>query len=65
MASKVGRYDSSLEDRLQQLFSQLENIGIRNVTKVEATALMVEKEKRARMPESEVRDFFARLRGLK
>lgn len=40
-------------------------MGIKNPTKLEASALIAEKNKRAKMSTSEVKDFFARLRGLK
>jgi hypothetical protein len=63
--TKWGAYDTSLEIEINRILNQLKDLGIRNATKLEATALIAEKNKRAKMSVHEVREFFAVLRGLK
>lgn len=60
-----GAYDTSLEIEINRILNQLKDLGIRNATKLEATALIAEKNKRAKMSVVEVRNFLAVLRGLK
>jgi hypothetical protein len=59
-----GAYDSSLGEEITRILEMLKNIGIRDATKLEATALIAEKNKRAKMSEHDVRYFLASLRGL-
>jgi len=58
-------YHINLEDEIIRTSKQLEDLGIHGITKMEATAFIAEKNRRAKMPISEVRDFFSRFRGLK
>jgi|GEM_PF-4005108 hypothetical protein len=58
-------YHINLEDEIIRTSKQLEEFGIHGVTKMEATAFIAEKNRRAKMPLSDVRDFFAKFRGLK
>lgn len=59
-----GAYDSSLGEEISRILEMLKNIGIRDATKLEATALIAEKNKRAKMSEQDVRSFLSSLRGL-
>jgi len=58
-------YHIDLEDEIIRTSKQLEELGIHNITKMEVTSFIAEKNKRAKIPLGEVRDFFSRLRGLK
>jgi hypothetical protein len=58
-------YHINLEDEIIRTEKQLETLGIHGVTKMETTAFIAEKNKQAKIPVSEVRDFFSRFRGLK
>lgn len=60
-----GAYDSTLEDEIHRTLNELANIGIKNSTKIEASALIAEKNKRARMTVGEVKDFIAERRGMR
>lgn len=60
-----GAYHSELANEISRMLKMLEEIGIRDATKIEATALIAEKNKRAKMTKSEVFKFFEVLRGLK
>lgn len=63
--TRHGAYDISLENEIHRILEQLIQIGIKNPTKLEATALIAEKNKRARISIAEVRDFISKQRGLK
>ena len=60
-----GAYHSELANEIKRMLKMLGEIGIKNATKIEATALIAEKNKRAKMSKSEVYKFFEELRGLK
>ena len=59
-----GSYHSSLGEEITRILEMLKNIGIRDATKLEATALIAEKNKRAKMSEHDVRDFLSALSGI-
>jgi hypothetical protein len=63
--TRYGAFDVSLEDEIKRIMDSVEGLGIRNVNKIEASALIAEKNRKAKMSTLEVREFFARLRGLK
>ena len=58
-------YHINLQNEIIRTEKQLEELGIHGVTKMETTAFIAEKNKQAKIPVSEVRDFFSRFRGLK
>ncbi len=58
-------YHINLEDEIIRTKNQLEELGIHGITKMEATAFIADKNSKSKIPISEVRDFFARFRGLK
>lgn len=59
-----GSYHFTLAEEINRILEMLKEIGIRDATKLEATALIAEKNKRAKMSERDVRDFLGALRGL-
>jgi hypothetical protein len=59
-----GAYDISLKLEIERILTNLKEIGIKNPTILEATALIAEKNKKAKMTFKEVRNFFERIRGL-
>ena len=60
-----GSYHISLASEINRMLEMLKEAGIRDATKLEATALIAEKNKRARMSNSDVFDFISGLRGLR
>jgi hypothetical protein len=60
-----GAYDISLEQEIHRIMNSVSALGIKNVNKLEASALIAEKNRKAKMTTLEVKEFFARLRGLK
>lgn len=63
--TRYGAYDVTLENEIHRIMENVSSLGIKNVNKLEASALIAEKNKKAKMTTLEVREFFARLRGLK
>ena len=59
-----GHFDKSLGEEIKRMLNQLLEMGIKDVTKIEATALIAEKNKKSKMSKQEVKDFFYRRRGL-
>jgi len=57
-------YHINLEEEINRTSEQLEELGIHHVTKMEATAFIAEKNKRAKIPLGDVRKFFANIRGI-
>jgi hypothetical protein len=60
-----GAYDISLKEEIERIIDKLKEIGIRNPTKMEASALIAEKNRKAKMNVLEVKEFFSKLRGIK
>jgi len=60
-----GAYHSELANEISRMLKMLDEIGIKDATKIEATALIAEKNKRAKMSKLEVFKFFEELRGLR
>jgi hypothetical protein len=60
-----GSYHITLADEINRILTMLKEIGIHDATKLEATALIAEKNKRAKMSEIDVKNFFMSLRGLR
>jgi len=58
-------YHINLEKEILRTEKQLEELGIHRITKMETTAFIAEKNKRAKMPVAEVKDFFSKFRGIK
>lgn len=58
-------YHIKLEKEIHRTLEQLKSIGINNVTKLEVTAFIAEKNKLAKISIKEVMDFFYKFRGLK
>jgi uncharacterized protein (DUF302 family) len=58
-------YHISLEEEIKRLKEELIKSGINNPNRIEVTALIAHKNKRAKMFKSEVIDFFKNLRGFK
>jgi hypothetical protein len=60
-----GAYDISLKEEIQRIIENLKKLGIKKPTILEVTALIAQKNKRAKMSEKEVRLFFEQERGLR
>lgn len=60
-----GSYHITLGEEISRILNMLKEIGIHDATKLEATALIAEKNKRAKMSETDVKSFFMGLRGLR
>jgi hypothetical protein len=63
--TRYGAYDVSLANEIERIINNLKEVGIKRVTILEATALIAEKNKRAKMTNREVKTFFEELRGLR
>jgi hypothetical protein len=63
--TRHGAYDVSLANEIERIINNLKEVGIKRVTILEATALIAEKNKRAKMTNREVKTFFEELRGLR
>jgi hypothetical protein len=59
-----GAFDISLGNEINRIKESLEKMGIQNVSKIEASALIAEKNKRAKMSSHEVFSFISKLRGI-
>jgi len=59
-----GAYDISLEEELKDHKKKLKDIGIRNPTKMEASALIARKAKTSKLSESEIKRLIRKRRGL-
>lgn len=59
-----GAYDESLAEEIHRIIELLKQMGVQNPTKLEATAIIAEKNKRALMKEIEVKKFISKLRGI-
>jgi len=58
-------YHVSLEEEIRRILENLKKIGIKNPTKIEASALIAHKNKKAPMKTQDVFSFISKLRGLK
>lgn len=58
-------YHISLEEEIRRILTNLKNIGIKNPTKIEASALIAFKNQKARMNNRDVFGFISKMRGLK
>lgn len=58
-------YHISLEEEIRRILTNLKNIGIKNPTKIEASALIAFKNQKARMNQRDVFGFISKMRGLK
>jgi SMC interacting uncharacterized protein involved in chromosome segregation len=63
--SYIVRVGSIFQSERERLLRDLETLGIQNISSQELSDFIAEKNKRAKMPTNEVKDFFARLRGLR
>jgi hypothetical protein len=59
-----GAYDTSLGDEINRMLTGVKELGIREPTKLEITALIAEKNQKAKMTKLEVFKFFERIRGV-
>ena len=59
-----GAYDISLKDEIERMLNSVKELGIENPRILEITALIAEKNKRAKMTKLEVFKFFERIRGV-
>lgn len=57
-------YHFSLEDEINRLKEAIVKLGVNNPSKIEITALIAYKNKKAVMPKNEVLGFFKNMRGL-
>jgi hypothetical protein len=62
--TRYGAFDVTLDDEIHRILEQLKEIGIKNPTKLEASAVIAEKNKRAKMLTTEIRSFISHLRGV-
>jgi hypothetical protein len=60
-----GAYDVSLKDEIERILKGVQNLGIRNPNKLEVSALIAQKNRKAKMTKQEVVDFFERFRGIR
>jgi hypothetical protein len=60
-----GAYDTSLKEEIDRMVEAVREIGIREPNKLEISALIAEKNKRAKMTKLEVFKFFERIRGIR
>lgn len=60
-----GAFHINLDVEIKRVLNNLSKIGIMEPTKLEASALIAEKNKRAVMSKREVFDFISRMRGVK
>lgn len=58
-------YHISLEDEINRILEAVRKMGIKNPTKLEITALIAEKNRKASMTTLQLKEFFQRIRGLK
>jgi hypothetical protein len=59
-----GAYDISLEEEMKRMLEGVKALGIQHANKMEVSALIAEKNKKAKMSKLEVFDFFKRIRGV-
>jgi hypothetical protein len=59
-----GAYDTSLKEEIERMLNGVKELGIRDPTKLEITALIAEKNQKAKMTKLEVFKFFERIRGV-
>ena len=60
-----GAYHIDFEKEIMRMMEALRKIGIKEPNKIETSAFIAYKNKRAKMQKTEVYDFFKNLRGLK
>lgn len=58
-----GAYHTDFEKELSRMMEALKKLGIRDPNKIETSALIAYKNKKAKMDKQEVFDFFRYLRG--
>jgi hypothetical protein len=58
-------YHISLRDEIERILKGVQNLGIQNPNKLEISALIAEKNRKAKMTKDEVVKFFERFRGIK
>lgn len=59
-----GAYDRSLDEEITRVIEKLKELGIRNPTKIEATALIAQSNKKTKISTLEIKEFFRRIRGV-
>lgn len=62
--TRHGAYHVLLADEITRILKQLQEMGIKNPSKLEATALIAEKNKKAKMTRDEVKNFLIKIRGI-
>ena len=59
-----GAFHIDLGEEIKRVIEELERLGFRDITKLEASALIAERSKRFSMTNKDVGDFMKRKRGL-
>ena len=59
-----GAYHIEFEKEIFRMIEELKKVGIKDPNKIETSALIAHKNRKAKMNREEVFDFFKRIRGL-